>query len=266
VQRPQAAVRADGLAQMFGRTPQTRRNSLPPGDFGATGALGTLASPPNQAHRRCIMYRRDPAGPFITADGPVREVRFRRNADGSRDGGVHNLFVISGRRDAGHCAIAQPDFRAAVAAAARPELVAPWHLSKHTPGYHVSTRPRSTAAERWAAPVGTAFIPGALSFQRQPSEDATLAQHPDVIADLRIPLLHERRMHVTTLESRVAPEASPRYRRCDAGAASACICKPSSRATPPASQKRHREDEMCQCRLLQRCVSSGPCCVPLATE
>src|SRR5499427_10780850 len=33
---------------------------------------------------------------FITKNGPVREARFPFNADGSRDGGVHALFVISG--------------------------------------------------------------------------------------------------------------------------------------------------------------------------
>jgi CxxC motif-containing protein (DUF1111 family) len=62
---------------------------------------------------------------FITPDGPVREARFkffldgdgprggRRDSDGAGptpDGGVHDLFVISGRLDAGTCAIKQPDF------------------------------------------------------------------------------------------------------------------------------------------------------------
>jgi CxxC motif-containing protein (DUF1111 family) len=53
---------------------------------------------------------------FITADGPVREARFKHflNADGSMssipDGGVHDLFVITGRLDAGSCQIAQPDY------------------------------------------------------------------------------------------------------------------------------------------------------------
>ena len=37
---------------------------------------------------------------FITANGPVREARFVRNADGSPDGGVHGLFTITGRSDA----------------------------------------------------------------------------------------------------------------------------------------------------------------------
>ena len=52
---------------------------------------------------------------FITTNGPVREVRFVRNPDGSPDGGVHDLFVITGRSDAGSCNIKQPDFATAVA-------------------------------------------------------------------------------------------------------------------------------------------------------
>ena len=54
--------------------------------------------------------------PFITADGPVREARFKLflNPDGTlgstRDGGVHDLFVITGRPDATGCTIVQPDF------------------------------------------------------------------------------------------------------------------------------------------------------------
>lgn len=48
---------------------------------------------------------------FITANGPVREVRFKRNADGSPDGGVHDLFVITGRSDAPPgCRLTQTDF------------------------------------------------------------------------------------------------------------------------------------------------------------
>jgi len=47
---------------------------------------------------------------FITPNGPVREVRFKRNSNGTNDGGVHDLFVITGRSDAPGCNIAQPDF------------------------------------------------------------------------------------------------------------------------------------------------------------
>ena len=53
---------------------------------------------------------------FITLNGPVREVRFKYRPDGTRDGGVHALFVISGRRDptgdASGCSAVQPDFGA----------------------------------------------------------------------------------------------------------------------------------------------------------
>ena len=52
---------------------------------------------------------------FITADGPIREARFKLNPDGSPDGGVHALFTISGRSDAPGCFLHQPDFRTAVA-------------------------------------------------------------------------------------------------------------------------------------------------------
>ena len=51
---------------------------------------------------------------FIRANGPIREARFQKNPDGSPDGGVHALFVISGRVDstgnASGCNAVQEDF------------------------------------------------------------------------------------------------------------------------------------------------------------
>ena len=47
---------------------------------------------------------------FITRDGPIREARFRYHADGSRDGMVHTLFVITGHPAAAGCHIGQEDF------------------------------------------------------------------------------------------------------------------------------------------------------------
>jgi CxxC motif-containing protein (DUF1111 family) len=47
---------------------------------------------------------------FITQNGPIREARFKRNPNGTNDGEVHNLFVITGRSDAAGCNIAQPNF------------------------------------------------------------------------------------------------------------------------------------------------------------
>jgi CxxC motif-containing protein (DUF1111 family) len=53
---------------------------------------------------------------FITEDGPVREARFPYllNANGTvsqtPDGGVHDLFTITGRIDAPGCSMSQPNF------------------------------------------------------------------------------------------------------------------------------------------------------------
>jgi hypothetical protein len=50
---------------------------------------------------------------FISANRPVREVRFISNPDGSADGGVADLFTISGRSDApAGCNLTQPNFAA----------------------------------------------------------------------------------------------------------------------------------------------------------
>src|SRR2546421_7810417 len=57
---------------------------------------------------------------FVRIDGPVREARFKFKPDGTRDGGVHALFTITGRDDAPGCFLAQPDF---VTAAAQNNLV-----------------------------------------------------------------------------------------------------------------------------------------------
>jgi CxxC motif-containing protein (DUF1111 family) len=53
---------------------------------------------------------------FVTASGPVREARFVLNSNGTPDGGVHDLFTITGRSDAQGCNLAQPNFAAAIAA------------------------------------------------------------------------------------------------------------------------------------------------------
>jgi CxxC motif-containing protein (DUF1111 family) len=51
---------------------------------------------------------------FLTTNGPIREVRFKYTANGQRDGGVHSLFVISGRSDASgsaaNCTAVQENF------------------------------------------------------------------------------------------------------------------------------------------------------------
>ena len=64
---------------------------------------------------------RDTTPPFITANGPTREARFPFffNANGTANlnnpnGGVEDLFTISGSAGAGACNIAQPSFQAAI--------------------------------------------------------------------------------------------------------------------------------------------------------
>ena len=55
--------------------------------------------------------------PFIHPDGPVREARYVRNADGTADGGVHAIFSVAGRSDASAaCVLAQEDFTKALGA------------------------------------------------------------------------------------------------------------------------------------------------------
>ena len=53
---------------------------------------------------------------FLSTNGPIREARFKFTANGTRDGGVHSLFVISGRVDASGsaagCTAVQENFNA----------------------------------------------------------------------------------------------------------------------------------------------------------
>src|SRR3989441_4656597 len=80
----------------------------------AAGATSPVVHP--QVAVATAFGARNTVPPFITRDGPVREARFKRKADGTPDGGVHGLFVISGRNegtpdtDASACTIRQPNF------------------------------------------------------------------------------------------------------------------------------------------------------------
>jgi CxxC motif-containing protein (DUF1111 family) len=57
---------------------------------------------------------------FLSTNGPIREARFKFTSNGVRDGGVHSLFVISGRVDssgsAAGCTAVQENFNAQFAA------------------------------------------------------------------------------------------------------------------------------------------------------
>jgi CxxC motif-containing protein (DUF1111 family) len=76
---------------------------------------GTSPATNPQVTVATLMGAKNVVPPFITANGPVREARFVRNRDGSPDGGVHSLFVITGRSDTPGCNIAQPNFAAELA-------------------------------------------------------------------------------------------------------------------------------------------------------
>jgi CxxC motif-containing protein (DUF1111 family) len=78
----------------------------------AQPAVGGSSPPTNpQVAVATLNGARNVLPSFISESGPVREARFIKNPDGTPDGGVHALFVITGRTDApAGCNIAQPDF------------------------------------------------------------------------------------------------------------------------------------------------------------
>jgi CxxC motif-containing protein (DUF1111 family) len=88
----------------------------------AVGGSGAAMNP-QFAFAGSPVAPRDSTPPFITATGPTREARFPFffNANGSvntsnANGGVEDLFTVSGRSDAGSCSLRQPSFQAAIAA------------------------------------------------------------------------------------------------------------------------------------------------------
>jgi len=81
--------------------------------FPATGGSSPTTNP--QIAVATLDGARNAIPSFITRNGPVREARFVTNPNGTPDGGVHDLFVITGRSDAKGCNIAQPNFAQAVA-------------------------------------------------------------------------------------------------------------------------------------------------------
>jgi CxxC motif-containing protein (DUF1111 family) len=77
--------------------------------FPAVGGTSPALNP--QVAVATLHGARNSIPPFVDVDGPVREARFKKNADGSPDGGVHDLFTIKGRFDAPFgCQITQTDF------------------------------------------------------------------------------------------------------------------------------------------------------------
>jgi CxxC motif-containing protein (DUF1111 family) len=82
----------------------------PPGNFTTTDQGGRTFTGNPQVTVANIDGATNTVPSFITPNGPVREARFVENPDGTPDGGVHDLFTITGRTDAKGCTIAQPNF------------------------------------------------------------------------------------------------------------------------------------------------------------
>ena len=81
--------------------------------FPAPGGSSPAANP--QIAMATVDGAQNSVPSFLSANGPIREARFIQNADGTPDGGVHDLFTIQGRVDAPGCQLAQPDFATALA-------------------------------------------------------------------------------------------------------------------------------------------------------
>jgi len=76
------------------------------------------AQPPENPMFRLVPLRsgkQNTVPSFEEQYGPIREVRFKYRPDGTRDGGVHQLWVVRGIRNdptIASCSIVQPDFEA----------------------------------------------------------------------------------------------------------------------------------------------------------
>ena len=97
----------DGLGPRFNAESCAQCHAQP-----ATGGSSPLVNPQVAAATDQGAANQVPF--FITTNGPVREARFPLTQDlRNRDGGVHDLFIISGRGDASGCNLKQPDFQGA---------------------------------------------------------------------------------------------------------------------------------------------------------
>jgi CxxC motif-containing protein (DUF1111 family) len=98
-------VNGDGLGPRFNAEACGQCHAAP-----ATGGTSPALNP--QVAIATDQGAKNTVPSFITSNGPVREVRFKKT-NGQPDGSVHDLYVITGRSDApSACAIVQPDFAA----------------------------------------------------------------------------------------------------------------------------------------------------------
>jgi hypothetical protein len=90
------------------------------GGFIVPNPGGAKPMPPENPQFRLVPNRfgkKNTVPSFEEQYGPIREVRFKYKPDGTRDGGVHQLWVVTGidpRKDPtiANCSITQPDFAA----------------------------------------------------------------------------------------------------------------------------------------------------------
>jgi CxxC motif-containing protein (DUF1111 family) len=98
---------------------------------------------------------------FITANGPVLEARFVKTSSGALDGGVHDLYTITGRSDAPGCTLAQPDFAAALSANnvifRTPTPLFGLGLVEATPDANLQANLAATQSARAALRIGGVF-------------------------------------------------------------------------------------------------------------
>jgi CxxC motif-containing protein (DUF1111 family) len=104
---PAGIINGSGLGPRFNANSCAACHSQP-----AIGGTSPTTNP--EVALATLDGARNSVPPFITANGPVREARFITNPNGTPDGEVHNLYVITGRSDAPGCSIAQPNFAQAI--------------------------------------------------------------------------------------------------------------------------------------------------------
>src|ERR1700731_1605647 len=112
-----SATGNNGLGPRFNSNQCSSCHSQP-----AVGGTGPAMNP-QFSFAGSSVAPRDTTPYFITANGPTREARFPfffdqfGNANpNDPNGGVEDLFTVSGRADAGSCVLPQPSFNAARAA------------------------------------------------------------------------------------------------------------------------------------------------------
>src|SRR5882762_475950 len=105
---------ANGLGPRFNSNSCSSCHSQP-----AIGGTGPATNPQASFTSNGVAPR-DTTPSFITANGPTREARFPFffNPNGTPNtnapnGGVEDLFTVTGRSDSGACSLAQPSFNAA---------------------------------------------------------------------------------------------------------------------------------------------------------